>query len=77
MADAEHLTPHWSVTPVAYATGPVLEFRAAQLERYGAEADFLATQRGTLEAWSAGLYMESAWLAESWAYHAAKAVSES
>lgn len=65
---------HWSVMPVAFAPPLVLEFRAAQLERHQAERDFMAAGCGTLEAWSAGNYMESAWLAESWANTAARAV---
>ncbi len=61
---------HWSVIPPAHC-GPdsaVLEYRAAQYERHQAERDFTDTGRGTLEAWSAANYMESAFQAEGALY---------
>lgn len=59
---------HWSVTPPAHADPVVLEYRAAEYERRQAERDFMATERGTVEAWSAAEYMESAFLAEGALY---------
>lgn len=61
---------HWSVMPPADCDGKpeVLEYRAAQYEREQAERDFTETGRGTLEAWSASLYMESAFLTEGALY---------
>ncbi|MFJ4828476.1 hypothetical protein ACIP79_00835 [Streptomyces sp. NPDC088747] len=64
------MTLHWSVIPPAHC-GPesaVLEYRAAQYEREQAERDFMKTDRGTLEAWSASNYMESAFQAEGSLY---------
>ncbi|AZM51828.1 hypothetical protein DMA15_03855 [Streptomyces sp. WAC 01529] len=64
---------HWSVMPVSFAPEVVLEFRAAQLERHQAEREFMAAWDTPAES-STAAYMESAWLAESWAYAAAVAV---
>lgn len=63
---------HWSATPLHEATGDVLEYRAAEYERYQAEREFLATGRGTLEAWSAANYMETAFQTEAALYCAAR-----
>ena len=61
---------HWSVTPPAHCDGrpEVLEYRAAQYEREQAERDFMGTEPGTLEAWSAAHYMESAFQTEGALY---------
>lgn len=57
----------WYLT--LHVNGPQVQaYLAARLERHQAERDFMETERGTLDAWSAGNYMESAWQTECDAY---------